>query len=166
LSDNCPGLRLRITAGIPIMYLRQSDLFAGLSHYFLKEVMNIAVRHAYQEDEVIFTDGEPADWLFVLVSGHIQLRLDEIGQVVYSSDRMGEAFGWSSLIGKQGYTATAISLAPTVVLKIERQRLQHLLDADEDNGRIFYRQLAATLGKRLLELYRRLSDPESRDANR
>jgi len=143
------------------MYLRQSDLFAGLSHYFIKDVMNIAARHSYGENEVIFRDGDPAEWLFVLVSGHIQLRLDEIGEVVYSSDRMGEAFGWSSLIGSRGYTATAVSLAPTVVLKIERQRLQQLLESDEDNSRLFYRQLAATLGRRLLALYRRLSEPKA-----
>lgn len=141
------------------MYLRQSDLFAGLSHYFLKDVMNIAVRQSYEADEVIFRDGEPADWFFILVSGHIQLRVDEIGRVVYASDRMGEAFGWSSLIGRRGYTATAECLAPTVVLKIERDRFQRVLEADEENGRIFYRQLAAALGRRLLELYRRMARP-------
>ena len=147
------------------MYLRQSDLFAGLSHYFLKEVMNLAVRHAYDADELIFRDGDPADWFFILISGHIQLRLDEIGRIVYASDRMGEAFGWSSLIGRRGYTATAVCLAPTVVLKIERERFQQLLDGDEENGRLFYRHLSAALGRRLLELYRRLAEPESSVAN-
>ncbi|MCK5484674.1 MAG: Crp/Fnr family transcriptional regulator, partial [Desulfobacterales bacterium] len=68
--------------------------------------------------------------------------------------RNGEAFGWSSLIGGDVYSASAECIEATELLKTSCDKLSRVLEADPDNGIIFFRQLAATLGNRLLETYR------------
>jgi CRP-like cAMP-binding protein len=74
--------------------------------------------------------------------------------VVYNAERNGEAFGWSSLIGGNVYSASAECLEPTKLLKTASKKLSTILEEDAENGIIFFRQLAATLGKRLLETYK------------
>jgi CRP-like cAMP-binding protein len=78
-------------------------------------------------------------------------------QVVYNAERNGEAFGWSSLIGRDVYSASAECIEATKLLKTSSDKLSRILQADPDNGIIFFRQLASTLGNRLLETYKILT---------
>ncbi|MEJ2221703.1 MAG: hypothetical protein P8X80_12920 [Desulfobacterales bacterium] len=45
-------------------------------------------------------------------------------------------------------------MEPTKLLKTSSKELSRILDEDAENGIIFFKQLAATLGKRLLETYK------------
>jgi hypothetical protein len=74
--------------------------------------------------------------------------------VVYNAERNGEAFGWSRPIGGDGHSASAECIETTKLLKTSSDKLSRVLEADPDNGIIFFRQLAATLGNRLLETYK------------
>ena len=77
--------------------------------------------------------------------------------MVYNAECNGEAFGWSSLIGGDVYSASAECIEPTKLLKTNSDKLSRVLEADPDNGIIFFKQLAATLGKRLLETYKMIT---------
>jgi CRP-like cAMP-binding protein len=135
------------------MYIKQSDLFLGLNHHFVKEIMAIAQKESHAESQFVFRLGEPADHFYILINGQVQLSLGDSGQVVYTSSNVGETFGWSSLIGRDSYSASALCLQPTDLLKIERHKLQNLLEKDTDSGYLFFKQLAEALGNRLLQLY-------------
>ena len=74
--------------------------------------------------------------------------------MVYNAERNGEAFGWSSLTGGDVYSASAECLEPTKLLKTASKKLSRILEEDAENGIIFFKQLAATLGNRLLETYK------------
>ena len=142
---------------VKTMYINQSDLFWGLSQNFVQEVMNIAEKESLEEGDVLFNDGESPDHLFILIKGVIKLVLGETGKLVYTGNRVGEAFGWSSLIGGEVYTATAICAEPSVVLKIERKKLMKILERDTASGYLFFKQLAAALGSRLMQMYKLIS---------
>ena len=135
------------------MYIKQSDLFLGLNHNFVKEIMAIAEKESHAEGDFIFQLGDPANHFYILINGQVQLSLGDSGQVVYTSSNVGETFGWSSLIGRNLYSASALCLQSTDLLKIERQKLQNLLERDKDSGYLFFKQLAGALGNRLLKLY-------------
>lgn len=135
------------------MYIKQSDLFVGLSHHFVKEIMAIAEKESHAQGQFVFRLGEAADYFYILINGKVQLSLGDSGHVVYTSSNVGETFGWSSLIGRDTYSASALCMQPTDLLKIERIRLQNLLEKDKDNGYLFFKKLARALGKRLLKLY-------------
>jgi CRP-like cAMP-binding protein len=135
------------------MYIKQSDLFLGLNHHFVKEIMAIAQKESHAEGHFVFRLGELADHFYILINGQVQLSLGDSGHVVYTSSDVGETFGWSSLIGRDSYSASALCLQPTDLLKIERHKLQNLLERDKDSGYLFFKQLAGALGNRLLQLY-------------
>ena len=136
------------------MYIRQSELFMGTSMDFVKKFMDISEMSSHEKGEVLFRENDRAEFFFILLNGCVRLSVGKPKQVVYKAERNGEAFGWSSLIGGQVYSASAECLEPTKLLKTASQQLSIVLEEDAENGMIFFKQLAATLGNRLLEMYR------------
>jgi CRP-like cAMP-binding protein len=109
---------------------------------------------SHKKGEVLFRENDPASFFFILLNGRVRLSVGEPQQVVYHAERNGEAFGWSSLIGGDVYSASAECLKTTKLLKTASDDLSRILEEDTQNGIIFFKQLAATLGKRLLETYK------------
>jgi CRP-like cAMP-binding protein len=136
------------------MYIKQSALFTGTSMDFVKKFMDICELSSHKKDEILFRENDPADFFFILLNGRVKLSIGEPQQVVYNAERNGEAFGWSSLIGGKVYSASAECLEPTKLLKTASDELSRILEADAENGMIFFKQLAASLGNRLLETYK------------
>jgi len=136
------------------MFIRQSDLFMGTSMDFVKKFMDISEMSAHEKGEVLFRENDRAEFFFILLNGRVKLSVGKPKQVVYKAERNGEAFGWSSLIGGNVYSASAECLEPTKLLKTASKQLARVLEEDAENGMIFFKQLAATLGNRLLEMYR------------
>jgi len=136
------------------MYIKQSELFTGTSMDFVKKFMDICEMSSHKKGEVLFRENDPARFFFILLNGRVKLSIGKPEHVVYNAERNGEAFGWSSLIGGDVYSASAECLEPTKLLKTANNKLSRILDEDTENGVIFFKQLAATLGKRLLETYK------------
>ena len=136
------------------MYIKQSALFTGTSMDFVKKFMDICELSSHKKGEVLFRENDPADFFFILLNGRVKLSIGKPQQVVYNAARNGEAFGWSSLIGGKVYSASAECLEPTKLLKTASDELSRILEADAENGMIFFKQLAASLGNRLLETYK------------
>jgi CRP-like cAMP-binding protein len=136
------------------MFIKQSALFTGTSMDFVKKFMDICELSSHKKGEVLFRENDPADFFFILLNGRLKLSIGEPQQVIYNAERNGEAFGWSSLIGGDVYSASAECLEPTKLLKTASDELSRILKADAENGIIFFKQLAASLGNRLLETYK------------
>lgn len=139
------------------MYFKQADIFWGMSKDFVAEIMKLATTESHKEGKLLFRAGSPANHFYILIKGHVKLTLGENGQVVYVVNKAGEAFGWSSLIGREVYSAAAECSSPTNLLKFERQELQKVLENDPENGLIFFKRLAMILGNRLLQSYDMIS---------
>jgi CRP-like cAMP-binding protein len=139
------------------MYVKQSELFMGTSMDFVKKFMDISRMTSHAKGDILFRENDPARYFFILLSGCVKLSIGKTGQVVYEACRVGEAFGWSSLIGGSGYSASAECIEPTKLLKTDNEKFKRMLDQDPSNGVIFFRQLASTLGNRLLESYKIIS---------
>ncbi|MGD9042103.1 MAG: Crp/Fnr family transcriptional regulator [Desulfobacterales bacterium] len=139
------------------MYIKQSELFAGTSMDFVKKFMDISEMSSHKKGEMLFSEKDPAKFFFILLNGRVKLSVGEPKQAVYNASRNGEAFGWSSLIGGDVYSASAECIEPTKLLKTSSDKLSRILNADPDNGIIFFKQLAATLGNRLLETYKMIT---------
>jgi len=137
----------------------QGDLLWGMSRFFVKNFMDIAIKESYQEGDLVFRAGDKADYLYTLVEGRLKLTInDDVHEEheVYMVTHAGEAFGWSSLVDRNYYSASAQCLEPTVLLKVDRSSLDELLQKHPENGFIFYRKLAGMLGNRLVQCYKSL----------
>ena len=135
------------------MYLKQKDIFWEMSKDFVKEIMDIAVTEAHKEGEWLFREGDPANAFYILLKGRIKLSLGETGLIVYIVNNAGEAFGWSSLIGRESYSATAECMAESKLLRWDKDKLQQVLKKDPANSLLLYKRLAERLGNRLLQSY-------------
>lgn len=138
------------------MHLKQSDLFLGLGHNFLKEVMAIAEKVTFDSGEILFREEDPANYFYVLISGQIRLILS--GQMVYTTSAIGEIFGCASIINRDSYFLTAQCNQPSVLLRFDQQKMRTLLENDIDNGVVFFKQLSAALTDRLYQMYQKFSD--------
>jgi CRP-like cAMP-binding protein len=135
------------------MYLKQKDLFGSLSKDFVNEIMNSAETESHQAGEMLFQEGDPAAWLFILLKGSVKLRLGQTGRVVYVVSHGGEVFGWSSLAGRSSYTASAECMIPTKLLRFDKNRLKEIIQKDPASSITLFQNLAAILGERLIRSY-------------
>ena len=135
------------------MYLKQKDIFWAMNKEFVKEVMDIAVTESHQQGEWLFHGGDPANAFYILLKGRVKLILGETGHVVYIVSNAGGAFGWSSLIDRVSFSASAECMTPTKLLKIDKDKLKNILEKDTANSFILFKRLAEILGNRLLQSY-------------
>ncbi len=140
------------------MQLRQADLFVGLSPNTLRAIMAAGTRHAFAAGDFVYHRDDPADFLYILMEGDIRLRMGDEGAELFTLATLGEVFGWSSLIGRERHTVSAVCRLPSAVLKMSQHRLIAIFEADPESGFIFYQHLARALGNRLLQIYDTVSD--------
>ena len=135
------------------MYLKQKDIFGGMDRDIVKKIMGIAITESHPEGEWLFHAGDPANTFYILLKGRVKLSIGETGHVVYIVNNAGEAFGWSSLIERESFSASAECMAQTKLIKFDIGKLQKVLEKDPANSLILFKRLAAILGNRLLQSY-------------
>jgi len=135
------------------MYFKQRDLFGSLNKDFVKEIMNIAEKDSHKTGEMLFHEGDPASWFYILIKGRIKLSLGKTGQVVYLVSTAGEMFGWSSLVGRSIYSASAECMTATKLLRFDKKKLESIIQKDAESSVDLFKNLAAILGDRLIRSY-------------
>ncbi len=139
------------------MYFKQSDFFTGMAHGFVKNIMANVEKIACAAGDVIFREGDETCYFYILVKGHVKLRIGREGRTVFAINHAGECFGWSSLIDRPHYSASAVCAAPTSLMRLEKAHVRRIIQSDPHNGLIFMERIASIIGDRLLNCYRTLS---------
>jgi CRP-like cAMP-binding protein len=147
------------------MYIKQSALFWDMDKDFVKDLMGIAVRETYQPGDFLFREGDPADHFYILIKGRVKLTVGETGPVVYTVDRAGEAFGWSSLIGSKIYSASGECVEPTVLDNFHKGEFHKVIEKYPGPGLIFFKRIAGLIGNRLLWSYKMITSTAKSDAS-
>jgi CRP-like cAMP-binding protein len=86
-------------------------------------------RRAYRRDEVIFHQGDPADTLHLIATGHVSVRVTLPGGefVIVAILGPGDAFGEGALVGSpRPRGATVIALEPCETLSLGRDQFERL----------------------------------------
>ncbi len=135
------------------MYMNQKDLLWKLERSFVKEIMALAVKESHKKEEMLFREGNEASHLYILTKGYVKLTIGDTDKSVYIVNHPGEIFGWSSIVGRDVYTASAECVEPMSVQKINRDELLKLMERDPGNGLAFFRKISEMLGNRLLHSY-------------
>ena len=139
------------------MFIKQADLFWNLSHKFVTKVMDKVERESYDTGQFIFSEGIPASYFYTLIKGRVKLRFGKNGISVFTVNHAGESFGWSSIVNRDMYSASAECMEPTTVIRIERETFWKILSEYPDDGLVFMKRLATLLGQRLLWSYEMVS---------
>lgn len=139
------------------MFIDQGDLLWGMDRVFIKNFMGLSAKVNFEKETIIFRETDKADHFFTLVEGRVRLTIGEPPKEIYLIDKAGEGFGWSSLVDRNYYSATAESLESTSLLKFKRDDLNNFLLKNAESASTFYKRLAGMLGNRLVEYYKRIN---------
>lgn len=142
-------------------------LISDLEAHQIQMLAALAHSVEFLPGEIVFREGEQANWFYYLVSGEVELELKVSGgplpiQVVHG----GQELGWSSLFGESKKHFTARALTRVEALAFDGSELRLAFRQDPDFGYRFMRRLLAVASERLdatrMELVR--SNEESRSA--
>jgi CRP-like cAMP-binding protein len=134
--------------------IRENRLFKGVGKDFTDLIEAIAVRESPGKGVFLFKTGDPANHFYILEEGRICICAEQKGHEVSFVHSPGEFFAWSTLLDRSSYSASAESVVPSRVIKIEKNKLNEVLKRDPANGLIFYRNFAEIIGGRFLDSYK------------
>ncbi len=136
------------------MFIEEANLFKGLNRQLVEEIGRCCMEESHPAGAFLFTHGESADYLYILAEGRVRLSIGEMGHIALVVGNPGDAFGWSSLVQRENYTASAECLVPTRVMKIGKQKLAAIFERDPASGLQFYKRLATLIAQRLTDTYK------------
>lgn len=100
---------------------------------------------------VLFEQGEPADYLYLVIAGEVVIRYnpDDGDPINIARVRPGGLVGWSAVIGRSAYTSSAACQANTNLLRMSNENLQLLCERYPETGLLLLDRLAKVVAKRL-----------------
>lgn len=141
--------------------LRRTPLFAGIAREVLKEVAMASEEIEIGGGERLICEGEPADALYVILSGAVELKvaLDPEGAYHAGLDtlRRGEVIGWSALVEPRTYTMGAFAVKTSRLAKLDGARLCQVMESNPEVGYLLMRRLAAIIASRLAAVHIRFA---------
>ena len=140
------------------MDVQKVELFRGLSRDCITSLMDITISESHDKGTCLFFRGDPAEHFYFLLMGQVKLHLGEAGKVVHHVTRPGEIIGWSGLVGREAYSASAECTTVTELHKIEAGKLREIIENNPVDGFVFFENLSKILGDRLLQSYSRYEE--------
>jgi CRP-like cAMP-binding protein len=136
------------------MYGETAFLLRGVSEKIRQKILDAAREEPHAPGNFLFHQGDPAGCFYILREGRIRLGVGQSELLAYVASAPGDIIGWSSLVENEAYTASAECLTPVKVLRIEKNQLDQILQEDPASGMVFFKHVAALVGRRLVKGYR------------
>lgn len=96
---------------------------------FLKMFRNWEDMEEFHAQAVIFSEGDPADEMYVIVSGEVGLTLH--GETV-GTEREGSIFGEMAMINSATRSDTATALSEVRLARMDRERFRQLVNENSE----------------------------------
>ena len=139
---------------IDLEMLREISLLKGLNTDQLARIQAIASLNEYEGGEILFSEGEKADYLRFLVSGEVDLRFDlpmrtTSKATTVTTVRPGKSIGFSSLVAPHRYALTGYCTGTKcVTIEVKGDEMKEIMDDDPGFGYILMSNLARVISKR------------------
>jgi len=131
--------------------LKSNPMFEDFSKGEIKLISKIAYERNYNQDEYVFSMGQPGAAMFIILVGEVQIirHTDDGTEVELARLRDGETFGELALLDDSPRSATARVIKPTKVLALFREDLVNFLSIKPELGGKIVKKLAVITGYRL-----------------
>jgi len=136
---------------MPGDYFDRIHLFDGLSQAELAPVKLLFTPCDYDPEAQLFTQGDPAEFLFVVVHGEVVVNFkpDDAPPLTVARIKPPGVVGWSAALGSKRYTSSAFCTAYTQLLRIRSHDLRWLCEQHPTTGALILERLAALIAERL-----------------
>jgi CRP-like cAMP-binding protein len=105
--------------------------FADLEENEVQALATLAEEEQYRPGEFIFQEGDPANKLYLLLEGRVEMMMatnaDGTQRAMVMTAGPGEIFGWSSLVEPYQLTASAHCATPVRVVAITASGVRALM---------------------------------------
>ena len=100
-----------------ILFLQNVPIFQNLSVDELGEIAAITKTDNFEEDEILFKEGDPGDLAYIVISGEVEIykRIRKGSEITIARLQHGTCFGEMSLFDGQPRSASARTKAPSVL---------------------------------------------------
>ena len=131
--------------------MKKIRMMSVLSDDMLNRILPLITEENFAAEQEIFCEGDPADAVYMLIKGKALLNMSASNSVCVSVSAVdpGDAFGWSAILGRSFYTATAVCVEDSLLWRMPGEDFLNLLDQDPLMGRNIMEFLAKTLNDRL-----------------
>lgn len=128
----------------------QKVIFDNLSEATKKLVEENFESFACPVGAVIFEQGDPAEFLYLLLQGSVSARYKPYDgpKINLTTIHAGGAFGWSAAIGGPHYTLDAVALENLQTIRIRRAALRALVNEHPAEGAELLDRLAQLVSNR------------------
>lgn len=113
--------------------------------------------------EIIFSVGSPAEHLYVVKSGLVELLFSvssyaALQDITIDRKFEGDAFGWSATTSPHAFSLSSVASADSELIRICRADLMRLCAENDHFGHVFMKNMADIIGRRLNLIRRMLVD--------
>ncbi len=135
---------------ILVQDLKQFVMLGYLSDDMLTKLLPIAEMIIFDENEIVFKQGDKANHLLLLKKGIVLLehRITDKITVTMSSIKPMYSFGWSAMLDDDLYSSDAICTDPCEVYAFKASKLKKIMEEDHSLGFIISQRLLYVLKKR------------------
>ncbi len=130
-------------------------LFRPLNDQELARVLKIVYEESYKDGQSIIKEGEPAECLYVIASGQVQVTLRG---VVLSTLSAGQHFGELALVEEVVRSASAHAIGDVTVMRLGKEDFFRLTQEDHALASKLLWVLLASAAQRIRELSARITN--------
>lgn len=137
-----------------ILVVREFSLFSNMSDEHFDALLKMAYLQRFPNHVHLITEGEPADFLHVVVEGSVELFSRSNGrETTLFVHRAGSIFNVSAILRNSIYLMSARTLDNARVLMIPAQNVRNTMDADYTFAHAMVKELANRYGQ-LISVYK------------
>jgi CRP/FNR family transcriptional regulator len=122
--------------------------FSELPQHIQQALASVAVPRQFTEGQIIFIEGEPANWIYIIESGWVKAsRMSPEGrEQALLFLKKGDVFGDVAVLTNTPYPGTVVALEPVRVWTIEKSHILELIARHPELALAIIR----SLGQRIL----------------
>lgn len=133
-------------------------LFEGFNAEELDELRRIIEVAQFSAGEAILRQNHRATNLYIVVNGEVEITHKPYDAPAISVGRLtpGGVFGWSSILGREVYSSTVTTNAPTTVYRIQAYKLQQFCELHHETGVVLLEKIAMSVAQQPAKIHEQI----------
>jgi len=126
------------------MQPKTASFWTELSEKYKGELARLGIRERYDQGHVFFLEGEVADTIYLILSGHVLLKKESLSgeELVIGWKTAGQLIGDIFLLnGNEPCNVTAVARTATEVLTFKRDDFEKVLDTYPEMNKFYQKWL-------------------------
>ncbi|MCP3979404.1 MAG: Crp/Fnr family transcriptional regulator [bacterium] len=144
---------------VEIDTLREIHFFKAASEDTFKTLSMVSEEITLDAGTEIFTRGEPAEFLYFLTRGEVEIQYNAESGARCTVDRIGpgDLMVWSAVVEPHVHTSFGVAKTDGEAISVDADRLRQLMREDHDFGQSLMSKLVQVVASRLTGARRQLA---------